>query len=176
MKSLITLYIGLILISCSGKKTAKDMTQEKTGFTWNVQLAGYDYKKYDEKGVVDYDGFITEFEKFPWIEQIEAYQKIQQGCSATLSVSDKANSRVFWVSIMGDIQNHTFLVGYVYPKTKKGLLGLGKEKQIRWLEIYIAENSPKVKECFKYFFQSDFEKLQSTLQRMEKYDEMEAQN
>jgi hypothetical protein len=77
---------------------------------------------------------------------------------------------------MGDKKDNTFLVGYVYPKTKKGLFGLGKEKQIKWLEIYVAENSQKVKKCFEYFFQRDFNNLENTLQKMEKYGEMEAQN
>ena len=152
------------------------MKIETNDFTWNVQLAGYDYNKYDEKGKINYEDFIAEFDKFPWIEQIEEYQKKQQGCSATLSIQDEKNKKSFWVSIMGNKTDNTFLVGYVYPKTKKGLFGLGKEKQMKWLEIYIAENPQKVKKCFEYFFQRNYIDLESTLLKMEKYGEMEAQN
>ena len=152
------------------------MTNEKKDFTWNVQLAGYDFDKYDEKGEIDFNDFISEFDKFPWIEQVEKRNNINSGCSATLSVKDEKNEKSIWVSIMGDKKDNTFLVGYVYPKTKRGLFGLGKEKQIKWLEIYVAENSQKVKKCFEYFFQRDFNNLENTLQKMEKYGEMEAQN
>ena len=34
-------------------------------FTWNVQLAGYDFNKYDEKGETTLENFISEFDKFP---------------------------------------------------------------------------------------------------------------
>ncbi len=150
------------------------MTNEKNNFTWNVQLAGYDHNKYDEKGETNYENFIAEFDKFPWIEQVESYQKINKGCSATLSVNGKEKS--FWVSIMGEKTDNTFLVGYVYPKTKKGLFGLGKEKQIKWLEIFVADNDTQVKKCFELFFSNKLDKLQSQLKTMEKFDEMEAQN
>ncbi len=152
------------------------MKSETNDFTWNAQLAGYDYNRFDEKGKTNYIDFIAEFDKFPWIEQIEEYQKKPQGCSATLSVKDEKNKKSFWVSIMGDKTSNEFLVGYVYPKAKKGLFGIGKEKQIDWLKIFVAEDSEQVKKCFDYFFQRDYDKLLNTLHGMEKYGEMEAQN
>ena len=173
---LIIILTSISLISCSNKNQEKNMTNGKNNFTWNVQLAGYDYERYDEKGQADDENFITEFEKFPWIEQIESYQKIQKGSSATLSVNDKENKTSFWVSIMGDTKDNTFLVGYVYPKMKKGLFGLGKEKQIKWLEIFIAKDNEQVKKCFRFYFSNELDKLQSELKTMEKYGEMEAQN
>ena len=167
---------SIFLISCSNKNQEKSMTNGKNNYTWNVQLAGYDYEKYDEKGQTNYENFIAEFEKFPWIEQIESYQKIQKGSSATLSVNDKENKTSFWVSIMGDTKDNTFLVGYVYPKMKKSFFGLGKEKQINWLEIFIAKDNEQVKKCFRFYFSNELDKLQSELKTMEKYGEMEAQN
>jgi hypothetical protein len=175
-KFFIILLASISLISCSNKNHEKSMTIRKNNFTWNVQLAGYDYNRYDEKGQIDYENFIIEFDKFPWIEQIESFQKIQKGCSATLSVKDDENKTSFWVSIMGDVNNNSFLVGYVYPKIKKGLFGLGKEKQISWLEIFIAKDSEQVKKCFRLYFSNELDALQLELKTMEKYGEMEAQN
>lgn len=175
-KILIIILTSICMISCSNNNQQNNMTTEKNDFTWNVQLAGYDFDKYDEKGKINYEGFIAEFDKFPWIEQIENWQKTKQGCSATLSVQNEKNQKSFWVSIMGDKTDNTFLVGYVYPKTKKGLFGIGKEKQIKWLEIYIAENPQKVKKCFELFFNGDYENLERIMTGMEKYGEMEAQN
>ena len=173
---LIMFLTSLLLISCSNKKEEKNNKKGKTNYTWNVQLAGYDYEKYDEKGKTNYENFIKEFEKFPWIEQIESYQKIQTGCSATLYVNDKENKTSFWVSIMGNTNNNTFLVGYIYLKNKKDSLEIGKEKQIKWLEIFIAEDSEQVKKCFKLYFENELNKLESELKKMQKYGEMEAQN
>ena len=173
---LIILLASFSLISCANKDKEKNMTNGKNNYTWNVQLAGYDYEKYDEKGQIDYENFITEFEKFPWIEQIKSYEKIQKGCSATLSVNDKENKTSLWVSIMGNVNDNTFLVGYVYPKMKKGLFGFGKEKEIKWLEIFIAKDNEQVKKCFRLYFSNELDKLQSELKTMEKYGEMEAQN
>jgi len=67
-------------------------------------------------------------------------------------------------------------VGYVYPKIKKGLFGLGKEKQINWLEIFIAKDNEQVKKCFRFYFSNELDKLQSEVKTMGKYGEMEAQN
>jgi hypothetical protein len=57
----------LLLVSCqsSDKQNQNSTTMDK--FTWNIQLAGYDFKKYDEKGETSYDNFISEFDKFPWM-------------------------------------------------------------------------------------------------------------
>ena len=173
---LIILLASFSLISCTKKNKQKNMVNGNNNFTWNIQLAGYDYEKYDEKGQIDSENFITEFEKFPWIEQIKSYEKIQKGCSATLSVNDEGNKTSFWVSIMGNVNDNSFLVGYVYPKMKKGLFGLGKAKEISWLEIFIAKDNEQVKKCFRHYFSNELDKLQSELKTMEKYDEMEAQN
>ena len=53
---------------------------------------------------------------------------------------------------------------------------IGKEKQINWLEIFIAKDNEQVKKCFRFYFSNELDKLQSELKTMEKYGEMEAQN
>jgi len=145
-------------------------------FTWNAQLAGYDFTKYDEKGETNFENFINEFDKFPWIEQLENYQKIQKGCSPTLSVKDHKSGTDFWVSMSGDKNEHGYLIGYVYPKTIKGFFGLGKSKEKRWVEIYLTQDIELVRKCFKMFFNRETENLVSTIKKLEKYGEMEAQN
>lgn len=145
-------------------------------FTWNVQLAGYDYDRYDEKGETNFESFITEFENFPWIDQLESYQKIQQGCSPTLSVKDHKTGTDFWVSMAGDKNEHGYLIGFIYPKTVKGFLGLGKPKEIRWVEIYLTKDAELVQKCFKFFFDRETDKLVDTIRKLELFGEMKAQN
>ena len=152
----------------------KDIMTDK--FSWNVQLAGYEYTKYDEKGETNFDSFILEFEKFPWIDQIETYNKIQKGCSPTLSIKDHKTGTDFWVSMSGDKNDHRFLLGYVYPKIIKGFFGLGKPKEVRWLEIYLTKDTDIVKNCFKMYLNRETNDLISTIKKLDKFQEMEAQN
>ena len=98
-------------------------------FTYNVQLAGYDYDRYDEKGVIDYDGFVRAFDQFPWREQMEEWQRIGQGCSATIAVTDHSRGVDYWVSIGTRDDKPMFLLGVVYEKEVKGFLGFGKPKK-----------------------------------------------
>ncbi len=110
------------------------------------------------------------------MEQLDYFQKNQDGCSATLSVKDLKTGKDFWVSIAGDRKNYGYLIGYVYPKEKKGFFGLGKPKQIRWLEIYLTKNIELVKYCFRLFFDRNYSQLELEVRRLELYGQMEAQN
>ena len=95
----------LTAIFIGGCQTSDQQNQNSTTldkFTWNIQLAGYDFKKYDEKGEITYDNFVKEFDKFPWIEEMEKRNTLSDGCSPTLSVKDLKSGCDFWVSISGD--------------------------------------------------------------------------
>lgn len=150
------------------------MTAGQDKFTWNVQLAGYDYGQADQKGETNFDGFIKEFENFPWIEQLDSYQKIQSGCSPTMSVKDLKTGKDFWVSMGGDRNDNGYLIGYIYPKEKNRLFGFGKQKTIRWLEIYLTEDKYLVKNCFNLFFDREHGQLENKIRKLEEYGQMEA--
>lgn len=150
MKHVMTI-LTLILMITSCKTDNKKTNEMNDKFTWNVQLAGCDFNKYDEKGETTLENFISEFDKFPWIEQLESYKNIQQGCSPTLSVKDHKTATDFWVSMAGDKNEHGYLIGYVYPKTVKGFFGLGKPKEKRWVEIYLTQDSDLVKNALQCF-------------------------
>jgi hypothetical protein len=143
-------------------------------FTYNIQLAGYDYSKYDEKGEVDIQGFIKAIEQFPWMEQLEKYNQIQQGCSATISVTNLNTNNALWISIAGNRDNYNYLIGYVYPKATKGFLGLGKEKIKRWIDIYNVDDFVLIKNYFSVFFNGDEALLQEQLSQEEKFQSMVA--
>ena len=142
-------------------------------FTYNVQLAGYDYDRYDEKGAIDYDGFVRAFDQFPWREQMQAWQTVREGCSATVSVTDHTRQIDYWVSVAGDT-DPKFLLGIVYEKEVKGLFGFGKPKKKRWVEIYSAPSRDSILQTFKLFFAGQIGLLMRTLNSFEKFDELEA--
>jgi len=57
-------------------------------FTSNHQLAGYAFQYRDEMGAIDFPSFVESFEAFPWGEQMRKREKMEDGCSATISVVD----------------------------------------------------------------------------------------
>jgi hypothetical protein len=143
-------------------------------FTYNVQLAGYPHEKFDDKGQTNYDAFIRAFDEFPWMEQLDKSDEIQEGSAATLSVVAFGEDKAFWVSIAGDRKKYVFLVGYVYMKIKKGLFGIGKAKLVKWVDIYEIEDKEELKNLFKLFFDRKFDSLQSKLLELKKFDSMKA--
>ena len=145
-------------------------------FTWNIQRAGYDFQKYDEKGETTYENFEREFDAFPWIEEMEKWNTIKSGCSATLSVKELKSGCELWVSIAGDKNEYGYLIGYVHPKEVKGFLGLGKAKTKRWCDIYQTQPVSDIKSYFKLFFDRKQGDLESAIGKLEMYDDMEAQN
>jgi len=142
-------------------------------FTYNIQMSGYKFEQYDEKGTTDYSNFLKEFRAFPWSTQVG---KSNGGSESTISVKNLSNQTDLWVSVMGESSDYLFLVGIVYKKEVTGFLGLGKTKTIRWLEIYVAETDYIVESTFSMFFKGDHTQLMSELIKLPKYDEMEAKN
>ena len=165
-------FLTVVLISCSTNKE-ENMTTKLDKFTWNVQLAGYNHNQADQKGETDYQSFIKEFETFPWIDQIEKANQYQDKVSPTLSVKDLKTEKDFWISMAGDKINHGYIIGYIYPKVKKGLFGLGKPKQIRWLEIRLTEDTQIVKELIKLFFDRNYNDFELKIRKLEDFGQMQ---
>lgn len=140
-------------------------------FSYDVQMAGYAFDKFDERGKIEYPKFVEEFRSFPWMQQIG---KANGGSEPTISVKNITNDTIFWVSIIGDQKRHAYLVGIVYLKETKSFLGFGKPKSKRWVEIYVAEKASTVEGTFKTFFDGKHEQLMNQLRQLEKFDEMEA--
>jgi hypothetical protein len=148
-----------------------DTKQDK--FTYDFHLASHEQKESIDKGQTDYKNFIDEFEKFPWLEQLEETNSTGT-TSPTISAHSSSSSTTLWVSIMGDRNSYGYLIGYNYPKTKKGLLGLGKEKEITWVEMRLTEDKNTVINCYDLFFKKDTVGLNVELKKLELYGESES--
>jgi hypothetical protein len=168
-------FIAILACSCKSDNL-NTISQANSMFTYDIQYGGEPHQKYDLKGQTNYSNFISAFESFPWLDEIDKANANPEGSSPTLSVKNKSDERDFWVSMSGDRTNHGYLVGYVFPKTKKGLFGFGKEKTVKWLEIYLIEDQQQVKDFFQLYFDKKYEQLHSQLSHLEKFGEMEAQN
>jgi hypothetical protein len=128
-------------------------------YTYNIQLAGYAFQCKDEKGAIDFDTFVEVFENFPWGEQMRQREKMAGGCSATISVLDRQQFRVLWVSVMGNDRRPTFLIGTVIYKTKADKTRVRKSRIAKVNEIYIAPSRRSVLCAFRLFFAGDTTKL-----------------
>lgn len=145
-------------------------------FTYDIQYGGDPYNKYDLMGKTNYDSFISLFDNFPWLDEIEKANANPNGSSPTLSVKNNTDDRDFWISMSGDRNNHGYLVGYVYPKRRKGFFGFGREKTIRWLEIYLTSDKQQVKNFIKLYFDRKYNELHTQIRKLEKFGEIGAQN
>ena len=145
-------------------------------FILRTQKAGDDFNQYLDRSPVSLDDFLKELDTFPWMEQMEAYLEIGTGTSATLSAVNTESDVCLWVSIAGDSNKHTFLLGIVYMKTVKGFLGLGKEKVKKWLDIYEVAEMETIKEYFTWFFNQEEEEVMSRIRLERRFTSMEAAN
>jgi hypothetical protein len=116
---------------------------------------------------------VTEFRDFPWLEQVGLNANTGKS-EPTLSVKNQDSETSLWVSIIGDTRENAWLVGYIYPTTKKGLFGLGAAKEVHWLEIYVVEQTDAVEAYFKRYFEGERDSLLASLKNHEKFAEMES--
>jgi hypothetical protein len=169
---LLIFLIAILFLSCNSDKVDN---KPNNMFTYDIQYGGDPHEKHDLKGQTNFQKFITAFETFPWLDEIDKANANPDGCSPTLSVKNQLDGRDLWVSMSGDRSNHGYLVGYVYPKTKKGLFGFGKEKTLKWVEIFLTEDNQQIKYFFQLFFDNKYEELHSELKQFEKFGEMAAE-
>lgn len=140
-------------------------------FTYDIQQAGYDFDQYDLKGEATYEIFLDEFRRFPWEAQVG---KNTGGSEPTISVKNKNSKIDYWVSVIGKPEEYAYLVGIVQPKVVKSFFGLGKEKDVRWLSIYVAEKQLTVENTFKLYFSGNIQELNKVLSSLPLFTEQEA--
>ena len=140
-------------------------------FTYDIQQAGYGFDQYDLKGEATYEIFIEEFRKFPWVEQVG---KKTSGSEPTISVKNKEQKIDYWVSVIGEPSEYAYLVGIVQPKIVKSMFGFGKEKEVRWLTIYVAEQQQTVENTFQLYFSGNIKELNKELSVLPLFTEQEA--
>lgn len=169
--TLMTLLIfGISMaISCQSKSNEKDKKTD-IRFTYEIELAGYEFGLSDKKGEIDFKKFVEDFDKFSWGKQVEKANQTQKA-SPTLSVNDNKKDEVFWVSAAGSRGNFDYLIGHVFLKEIKKENIVEKKK---WVVMYWTGDSKIVKKCFKLFFEGKTKELMSQYSVLEKYDEMEA--
>jgi hypothetical protein len=142
-------------------------------FTYNLQMAGYRFDQYDERGSISYDQFVREFRSFPWASQVGT---ANGGSEPTIFVKNHTSNTDLWVSAAKHDDGFVYLVGITYPIEKRGFFGLGGPKQIRWVKIYVAEMAKTVEDVFHKFFSGEHDQLMRQLESLPPFAEMEAQN
>lgn len=168
------IILTAILFSCNNTETPKMNQEDK--FTWNIQMAGYDHNQADQKGETDYQNFQKAFDQFPWNEQIIKANQSPDRCAPTITASDLKNGKDFWISMAGNEKEVGYIIGYIYPKKKKTLLGFGKIKTIRWLEMFTAEDKNKIDRLIKLFFNRDYSSFETSIRKLDSFGQMESED
>jgi hypothetical protein len=170
---LILLILGLSLnISCQSPASENNTNDTQARFTYEVELAGYEFGQIDEKGPISFVEFIKAFNEFPWGEQIEKANQAKK-VFPTLSVNDNQKEEAFWVSAAGSQNDFDYLIGHTFFKE---INTTGKAEKKKWVVIYWADTKESVEYCFKLFFEGRTDKLKNHYATFEKFGEMEAKN
>jgi hypothetical protein len=134
-----------------------------------IQYAGYAFDQYDDQGLMTYQDLMALFDAFPWTEQWQIGARTTTGCAATISAEQ--DDETLWVSIATVDGEPVFLLGYVYPKMVKSWLGLGKLRQVKWVDIYEA-TSIEIKYYYQLFFDAQTHRLKTELARLTIYESL----
>jgi hypothetical protein len=97
-------------------------------FTHNIQYAGYAFDIRDDEGELSYDEFLALFNGFPWGAQMTLREKMEDGCSATISVIDEESSSTLWVSVRGDEKMPTYILGSIFME----LSAIDPSRSLEW--------------------------------------------
>ncbi len=124
-------------------------------------------------GAIGYQSFVEAFESFPWGEQMRQREKMEAGCSPTISVMDQEQNFAFWISVMGDDLRPTFLLGVAYNKLKRKSRRDEFPREVRRHEIRIAPSRRSVLSTFRIFFTGDTCKLMKQLQTYKLFEKEE---
>ncbi len=144
------------------------LNQPSPDFQLNIQHGGALFDKSEDKGAIDYPGFIKILDRYPWLNEIEKANANQNTSSPTISVKYTKGMKDLWVSMSGDRSNYGYLVGYDHNKRVNG-------RTVKWVEIYLPDDTKKVQQLFGLFFEKEFDALEKELSHLEKFKEMEAQ-
>ena|GEM_PF-3163314 len=135
-------------------------------FTHNIQYAGYAFDVRDDEGELSYDEFLALFKGFPWGAQMTLREKMEDGCSATISVIDEESSSTLWVSVRGDDKMPTYILGSIFIE----LSAIDPSRSLEWKDLRLTDDSEIVAEAFKIFFRGDFSGLYEHTRKLESFD------
>jgi hypothetical protein len=148
----------------------KHLTQQPSQqFTFNIQHGGSPFDKSENRGVIDYPAFLSAFDHYPWLDEIDKANADQNSSAPTLTVEYRASMKDLWVAMSGDRKDNGYLVGYAHYKMING-------RSVKWLEIYLPDDKQKVKALFGMFFRKEFDSLEMELSKLEKFREMESKH
>jgi len=140
-------------------------------FTYDFHFADHVGQTVIDMGETDYQNFITAFNNFPWLDQLDMANRLKN-TSATITVQDHLNMTDLWTSIAGDRNQYGYIIGYNFPKTIRGNL-FRKERTTRWIIMHATENKEKILYCYDLFFKRNTTILISELEQLDFYGETE---
>jgi hypothetical protein len=127
--------------------------------TYSIQKVGYDYQQLDPQGETDFALFMAAFEGYPWGEQYREWSETQDGPIPALVLQYTADGRELWVSALSEDLTRGFQLNSVSMRAKKGLFGIGKEKQQQHVETFDVRLRADVDALCKAFCERQFDEV-----------------
>jgi len=140
-------------------------------FTYDFHFADHVGQTVTDMGETDYKNFITAFNNFPWLEQLDMANRLKN-TSATITAQDHLNMTDLWTSIAGDRNQYGYIIGYNFPKTIRGTF-FRKERTTRWIIMHATDDKEKILHCYDLFFKRNTTILISELEQLDFYGETE---
>ncbi|KFG97548.1 hypothetical protein GQ56_0108355 [Burkholderia paludis] len=134
--------------------------------TYSVQKVGYDFNQLDPQGATDYASFTQAFDAFPWPAQHAEWDEAQEGPLPALVLQQADDQRELWVTALGDAHAEGFQLHAVSMRVKKGLFGIGKEKQERYVETIDVEKRADVDALCRLFCERQYDELDRLVARL----------
>jgi len=98
-----------------------------TRYSYNLQLADFDHKQVDDRGVTAPRDIVSAFDAFDWPGQIEEANRLQN-ISPTFSVLDNESDRLLWLSGVGEPSEYYFIIGYSYQGEISSMFGFKRTR------------------------------------------------
>ncbi|WP_296047741.1 hypothetical protein [uncultured Alteromonas sp.] len=130
-----------------------------TGYTYQIKRTGRSFCQLENKGLVSYQVFLTEFKQYLWPATAGEARPSNE---TTLSVKHVSSNTELFVSTVGSAEDFAYLVGVVNApenvSPRQSSDGAGRRVQ-----VYISEQHSDVSRLFSQFFRGQWALLYETL-------------
>lgn len=156
------LLLAAVLTACSVQRATH---------TVEVRHAGAGSGKVEHRAPVDLPGFVEAFRKFDWAAQAG---QSGDGAEPSLKVSHNATGRAFFVSVVGDADYFSYVVGAIYPREMSrpaddeagsGQAQAEVTETVRWAEVVVVRPAALVERYAQKYFAGDLDALLEAMRK-----------
>lgn len=166
VRSLVYLLLAGVLAGVLAACSAQRATH-----TVEVRHAGAVSGEVEQRAPVDLAGFLAAFRTFDWAAQAG---RSGDGAEPSLKVSNNATGRAFFVSVVGDADYFSYVVGAIYPRemsrsaaddSDSGQAPVEVTETVRWAEVVVVRPAALVERYAQKYFAGDLDVLLEAMRK-----------